>query len=127
MTERTDLDVQEQVIPGVTPGNLLKAMESPDDFAAVARGDLYVQMAKMRHLASNPELSFTARMDYVKFLAKMGRVDAPQADTNPLAGLPSIQIVLPNSGNSVNVMAAAPPAEKEVGPSAQKPSAAVIP
>jgi hypothetical protein len=131
MSTKSHIDVQEQVIPGVTPGALLEAMESPEQFAALARGDLYVQMAKMRQAANNPELPMNQRLEYSKFLAKMGKVEAPQHSEDPLQGLPLIKIDLGSHG-SVSIGAASgpkpspsPSEEREVGPN--KPSSAVIP
>lgn len=121
MDEETDYEaheaVQEQVIPGVTPGALLDAMDNPDDFARIARADLYVQMAHMRRQASHPEMSNAQRMDYAKFLARMGKVDAPQRADGELDHIPMISIVLPNSGATVAIGAAPPPrVEKDITP-----------
>lgn len=124
-----DIDVQEQVIPGVTPGALLDAMENPETFASVARGDLYVQMAAMRRAASSPELSMGQRIEYGKFLAKMGKVEAPPATgEDMLAGIAPIQIILPHSGGTVNIGSVVPQPEaideRDVTP---KQSKAILP
>jgi len=125
-TEQPDNDAQDQVIPGVTPGALLDAMEDPDIFEAIARADLYAQLAFMRRHASSPEIPFSQRVEYSKFLAKMGKVEAPPSGNNIHENLPAIQIILPNSGGQVNI--GGPPAqalpEKDVTP---KQSKAVLP
>lgn len=133
--ELSPIDAQEQVIPGVTPGALLDAMEDPDMFAAVARGDLYAQLAVLRRRAGNPDLPMGQLLDYAKFLAKMGKVESPAGgELDNLAGVPAIQIILPNSGGSVNIGAqpVVPRVEKDVTPAnadnePPKPSKAVIP
>lgn len=115
--QQTD-EAAAQVIPGVTTGALLEAMENPDIFAEIARGDLYVQMAKMRQQAVNPEMPLNQRMEYMKMLSKMGKVDSPDKGAdNPLAGVPTINIVLPGSGASVQLGGAPPPrVEKDITP-----------
>lgn len=129
------IDSQEQVIPGVTPGALLDAMEDPEQFAAIARADLYVQMAMMRRAAASPEMPFNQRSEYSKFLAKMGKVDQPDNSGNEFSNLPGIVIDL-GQGQSVSIGAqkklpAAPSAqqdewdERDVGP--KKQSTAVLP
>lgn len=128
------IDAQEQIIPGVTPGALLDAMEDPDQFASIARADLYVQMAMMRRAAASPEMPFNQRAEYSKFLAKMGKVDQPDNAANEFNSLPGIFIDL-GEGQSVSIGAPQklklPPApsaqqdEQEVGP--KKQSTAVIP
>lgn len=134
MSEKSPSDIQEQVMPGVTAGTLLEAMENPDSFAELARGDLYVQMAMMRRLASSPEMPMNQRLDYGKFLAKMGKVEQPAVDTNEFSNAPFIKIDL-GQGQSVEIGATpgpklpsdptGAPAEREVGP--KKQSTAVIP
>lgn len=126
----SDIDVQEQVIPGVSPGALLDAMENPEMFASVARGDLYAQLAVLRRHASNPELPMGQRLEYAKFLAKMGKVEQPDKSAEDLhAGVPPIQIILPNSGGSVNIGTA--PRERDITPPPSddmpKQSKAVLP
>jgi hypothetical protein len=125
--DSTEHEAQEQVIPGVTSGALLDAMEDPSMFEAIARADLYAQLALMRRHASAPDLSFGQRVDYVKFLAKMGKVEQPEKSaTDHLAGVPPIQIILPNSGGSVNIGAQV---EKDITPAPDipKPSKAALP
>lgn len=121
--DASDNSAQDQVIPGVSSGALLDAMDDPTIFEAVARADLYAQLAFMRRHASSPELSFGQRVDYAKFLAKMGKVEQPERSADDLhAGVPPIQIILPNSGGSVNIGSA--PVEKDITP---KPAKAVLP
>jgi hypothetical protein len=124
-----DTEAQEQIIPGVTPGALLDAMDNPDIFASLARGDLYVQMAAMRRTANSPELPMGQRIEYGKFLAKMGKVEAPERSADDmLAGVPPIQIILPGSGGTVNIGSQVhkpvEPDERDVTP---MPSKAVLP
>jgi len=99
-------DSHNQVIPEITPGALLEVMENPDAFSEIARADLYVQMAKMREIARSHDIPTTQRMDYMKFLAKMGRVENPGGQDNPLAGVPGINIIFSsNPGKSVQITA----------------------
>ena len=123
----TTAKVQRQVIPGVSPGALLDAMENPDVFQEVARGDLYVQMAKLRTAAQDPRMTPAQRLEYARFLARMGKVDQPDRENNPMANLPMIEIDL-GSGQSVKIGSAARAetfdAERDVTP---KPSSAVLP
>lgn len=107
---------QEQVIPGVTPGNLLDAMDDPDAFSAIARADLYINMARMRQRAAHPEFSAAHLLEYSKFLAKMGKVDAPDKANTLLDNMPRIEIILPNSGASVSI-GGYNPSEREVSAS----------
>lgn len=97
---------QDQIMPGVTTGALLDAMEHPERFAEIARGDLYIAMAHMRRQASHPNMPFNQRMQYAQFLSKMGRAAEPDRDTTPFAGIPMIQINLPGTGGSVQIGAA---------------------
>lgn len=117
----------EQVIPGVTPGAIIDAMEDPEAFAAIARGDLYVTLARLRTRMAHPDISTTQLMDHAKFLSKMGKVDAPDKDGGGLyANVPMISIVLPNSGGEVRIGASPQrePEERDVTP---KVSTAVLP
>ena len=132
-TYDSPIDAQEQIIPGVTPGALLDAMEDPDQFASIARADLYVQMAMMRRAAASPEMPFNQRAEYSKFLAKMGKVDQPDNAANEFNNLPGIFIDL-GEGQSVSIGAPQkklPPApsaqqdERDVSP--KKQSQAVLP
>jgi hypothetical protein len=122
-------EVQDQVIPGVSAGALLDAMENPETFASVARGDLYVQLAHMRRLANSPEMTFPQRVEYSKLLAKMGKVEAPEkSGEDMLAGVPPIQIILPNSGGQVNIgHQAIKPVEKDERDVTPKQATAVLP
>jgi septum formation topological specificity factor MinE len=123
---------QDQIIPGVTPSALLDAMENPDSFAEIARADLYVQMAHLRRVAAHPEFPTSARLELVKVLSKMGKVDAPQADVNPLAGVPMIEIDLGSAGTVKIGSAYTPEARREVDITPDEhdvklPSTAVLP
>jgi hypothetical protein len=116
----------EQVIPGVTPGAVLDAMDDPEAFAAIARGDLYVQMAILRQRMAHPKTSVVQRMDYAKFLAKMGKVDAPVNDGAGFSNVPMISIVFPSGASGVQISAAAPQrVEREVNDT--RVSKAVLP
>lgn len=126
-----------QVIPGVTPAAVLDAMEDPESFAEVARGDLYVQMAVMRRHAASPEFPTGQRIEYMKFLSRMGKVAEPERAGGELANLPGISIILPNSGGRVSIESSHARQEKEVsepaaidagfGHGGGKPSKAEIP
>lgn len=126
------ITAHEQVIPGVTPAALLDAMENPEDFASIARADLYVHMAHLRRVSAHPDFPTASRIELAKFLAKMGKVDAPIQDANPLAGMPMIEIDLGAAG-TVKIGAAPKPAtlpEKDVTPNehdVRQPSQAVLP
>ena len=115
----------EQVIPGVSPGAVLDAMDDPEAFAAIARGDLYVQMAVIRQRMAHPATSMGQRLDYAKFLAKMGKVDAPVNDGSGFSNVPMISIVLPGSGGEIKIGQATKPVEREVNESLV--STAVLP
>lgn len=112
-TQAQQLIDLEQVIPGVSPGAVLDAMDDPEAFAAIARGDLYVQLAVMRQRMAHPKISMGQRLDYAKFLAKMGRVDAPVNDGVGVEGLPMISILFPSGAAGVQITAAHP-REREV-------------
>jgi len=116
LDEQDHAAVQQQVIPGVTPGNLLDAMDDPDAFGAIARADLYINMARMRQRSAHPEFSATHLLEYSKFLAKMGKVDAPDKSQSVLDNMPRIEIILPNSGASVSI-GGYNPSEREVSAS----------
>jgi hypothetical protein len=110
LQEVREHEAHEQVIPGVSPGALLDAMEDPNVFSEVARGDLYVQMARLRRISSS--FSPTLQMDYVKWLSKVGKVDTPAKDMeNPLRNIPLIQI---DMGNGQSLSIGSP--EKDVTP-----------
>lgn len=113
-TQAQQLIDLEQVIPGVSPGAVLDAMDDPEAFAAIARGDLYVQMAIIRQRMAHPATSMGQRLDYAKFLAKMGKVDAPVDAGAGFNNVPMISIVLPGSGGEIKIGQAAKPVEREV-------------
>ena len=113
LSEQDHAAVQEQVVPGVSPANLLDAMDDPDAFAGIARADLYINMARMRQRSAHPEFSATHLLEYSKFLAKMGKVDAPDKSASMLDNMPRIEIILPNSGASVSI-GGYNPSEREV-------------
>lgn len=94
--EKNALD---QVIPGVSSGALLQAMEDPTVFPEVARGDLYVALGRLRQQAAR--MSVAQHLDYSRFLARMGKVEAPEKDVQPFANVPSINIHF--SGGSVRI------------------------
>lgn len=125
------LAAQEQVIPGVTPAALLDAMDNPEDFAFIARADLYVHLAHLRRVSAHPDFPTASRIEIAKFLAKMGKVDAPLQDANPLHGLPMIEIDLGAAGTvRIGTPAAPPPRERDITPddnSPKMPSKAVLP
>jgi len=111
LSEVEEHDAQAQVMPGVTTGALVDAMADPRVFEEVARGDLYVQLARMRRQA--PHYTPTQQLDYTKLLAKIGKVDTPAGDdANPLARMPMITIQM--AGGAQVSLGAAP--EKDVTP-----------
>lgn len=85
------------------PAAVAEAMEDPEIFEQVARGDLYVQLHHLRQLAANAAFPVSHRLDYAKFLAKMGKVEKPDVEANAFAGVPAINIILPNSGQSTRI------------------------
>lgn len=89
------------------PAAVAEAMEDPEVFEQVARGDLYVQLHHLRQLAANASFPVSHRLDYAKFLAKMGKVEKPDVETNQFAGVPAINIILPNSGQNTQISSAA--------------------
>lgn len=99
--------MQKPVDKKFNPAAVAEAMEDPEVFEQVARGDLYVQLHHLRQLAANPSFPISHRLDYAKFLAKMGKVEKPEADVSQFAGVPAINIILPNSGQSTQVNSAA--------------------
>lgn len=112
LQEAQQHDAYQQVMPGVSPGAIIEAMEDPRVFAEVARGDLYVQMARMRALL--PSLAASHQLEYTKFLAKLGKVDAPEPDQGAaLSRVPMIQIDL-GGGNRLSIGAASQ--EKDITP-----------
>ena len=100
----------DQVVPGVSAGALLQAMEDPSVFPEIARGDLYVQLTNLRRIAAN--FTPTQKMDYAKFLAKMGKVETPEVDVTPFATAPGINIFF--SGGSVHLGTST--AERDITP-----------
>jgi hypothetical protein len=113
-----DEDVaHDQVIPEISPGALLEVMENPGAFSEIARADLYIQMAEMRKQMRDGDIPKGQRIEYMKFLARMGEVAEPERRDIGLGNLPLIQISLPGSGLGVSISAAAPPRmEKDVTP-----------
>lgn len=85
-----------------SPGAIAEAMEDPSVFEQIARGDLYVELTRLRRLANSNAMPINRRMEYAQFLAKMGKVDKPEASENPLHGIPAINIYLPGTGQRVS-------------------------
>lgn len=86
-----------------SPAAVAEAMEDPAIFEQIARGDLYIEMARLRELAGSNSMSMSARLSYVQMLSKMGKVDKPEAANNPLDKMPSINIILQNSGQTTRL------------------------
>ncbi len=105
---------QQQVIPGISTGALLEAMEKPEVFAELARGDLYVQMHHMRRASLDPRFTPNQRMEYSKFLAELGRVRDTDREGSSFGNLPMIQMVFPGSGQTVQL--GGRPVERDVTP-----------
>lgn len=108
-----EIEAHEHVMPGVTPAALLDAMERPEQFAEWARADLFLHMAHLRRVSAHPDFPTSSRIEIAKFLAKMGKVDAPLQDANPLAGMPMIEIDLGAAG-TVKIGAPTPAPRQEV-------------
>ena len=53
-------------------------MEDPSVFEQVARGDLYVEMGRLRKIMANPNTPASVRLEYLKQLAQMGKVSKPE-------------------------------------------------
>lgn len=118
LSEQAEVDAQSQVMPGVSTGALLDAMENPEKFAEIARADLYIQLARMRRIANASQLTPMQNLEYSKFLAKMGKVDSPDlSQYNPTAGLPMISITM-SDGSQVQLGSTPknPEREKDVTP-----------
>ena len=97
-------DAMNRVLPASTsPAAVAEAMEDPEVFAQIARGDLYVQLARMRQLAQSPNMAVGQRLDYVRFLARMGKVEKPEVEQNAFSNVPAINIILPGSGQSTQI------------------------
>lgn len=126
-----EIEAHQQVIPGVTPAALLDAMDNPEQFASMARADLYVHMAHLRRVSAHPDFPTSARIEIAKFLAKMGKVDAPLQDINPLLGMPMIEIDLGAAGTvKIGAPTPAPRHEVDITPDLHdvtKQSKAVLP
>jgi hypothetical protein len=86
-----------------SPGAIAEAMEDPSVFEQVARGDLYMELTRLRQLACSSSMAPSVRLDYARFLAKMGKVEKPEAEGNPLAGMPQINIIFPSSGQTTTL------------------------
>lgn len=109
-SQEHDQATLDQVVPGVSSGALLQAMEDPSVFPEIARGDLYVQLSNLRRSAVN--FSPAQKMEYAKFLARMGKVETPEVDVSPFATAPGINIIF--SGGTVNLAQAG--AERDITP-----------
>lgn len=105
-SQTTTDDALGAVIKTVSPAGIAEAMEDPSIFEMVARGDLYVELGRLRQLAQNPSMPTTMRLEYVKFLSKMGKVDKPEGPpVSATANLPQINIILPNAGSTTSLSA----------------------
>jgi hypothetical protein len=101
MTEETQTSRDDAMDAAVArrfnPAAVAEAMEDPEVFAKVARGDLYIQLQRLRELANNPNFPAAQRMEYAKFLARMGRVEQPTAEVGGTGF--SITINVPSVGD----------------------------
>jgi len=86
----------------VSPGAVAEAMEDPVVFEQVARGDLYVELTRLRRLANSNAMPVKSRLEYAQFLSKMGKVDKPEPTDDPLHRMPSISIIFPGAGQSTS-------------------------
>lgn len=104
-TQTTPEDAVNAALPGVTPAAVLRAMDDPSVIIESARGDYYVNMGLMRRLMANPNTPIGVRLEYMKHLSKVGRVEEPEVQQNA-ARLPTINIVFPNAGRTTTIAAA---------------------
>lgn len=86
-----------------SPGAVAEAMEDASVFEQIARGDLYVELTRLRKLAASNAMPVKLRMEYAQMLSKMGKVERPAQDKNPLDGVPAINIYLPGSGQNTRI------------------------
>ena len=104
--QTTSDDALNNVIKTVSPAGIAEAMEDPGVFELVARGDLYVELGRLRQLAQNPSMPTSMRLEYAKFLSRMGKVEKPEGPANAAhANLPQINIILPNAGSTTSLSA----------------------
>lgn len=86
-----------------SPGAVAEAMEDASVFEQIARGDLYVELTRLRKLAASNAMPVKLRMEYAQMLSKMGKVERPVQEKNPLDGVPAINIYLPGSGQNTRI------------------------
>lgn len=101
MTDDTELQnpaMQKVVRHRASPGAVAEAMEDPSVFAQIARGDLYIELTRLRRLAASNAMPINRRMEYANMLARMGKVEKPESQRNPLDAMPAINIYFPGSG-----------------------------
>ena len=91
-----------RAIGHVSPKAIAEAMEDPSVFEQVARGDLYVEMARLRRIAASPSFPAAHRLEYTKMLSRMGKVEKPEEGSSAGTGF-SITINLPNTGGAVSL------------------------
>jgi hypothetical protein len=84
-----------RAIGHVSPKAIAEAMEDPSVFEQVARGDLYVEMARLRRIAASPSFPAAHRLEYTKMLSRMGKVEKPEEGSSAGTGF-SITINLPS-------------------------------
>ena len=102
--QELDTDAMKRVVKSkASPGAVAEAMEDASVFEQIARGDLYLEMTRLRRLARSNSMPVKARLEYAQFLSKMGKVDKPDPDFNPLNGVPAINIYLPGTGQRTSV------------------------
>lgn len=84
-----------RAISHVTPKAVAEAMDDPSVFEQIARGDLYVEMARLRRIAASPSFPAAHRLEYTKMLSRMGKVEKPEEGVGAGTGF-SITINLPS-------------------------------
>jgi hypothetical protein len=94
-TQTTQDDAMRAVLPGISPGGLLEAIENPDVIRKTCLADYYVQLGMLRQLAASSAFTVSQRLEYMKLLARVGGIDRPSLEQIQHASLPSINIVLP--------------------------------
>ena len=98
--EDTDLetttpdDAVSALLPaGVSPAALMEMAEDPENASGYARMLWYEQNVVMRQMS--PTLTPAQRLEWIKSLQKVGRLEAAPIAQNGLDSLPMIQIVFP--------------------------------
>lgn len=82
-------------LPGTSPKGLLEALEDPKAIKKIATGDLYLQLAVLRHLSKGENFSVASRLQYATLLAKLADAIKPEQAPPSANELPRITINVP--------------------------------